>query len=121
MNYENEKIQRLYRAEQAMPLEIEEDEELFRALNTLMEAKEKIEMSSGEEWRIAIINTARNYENSRIYDCFDSVYNEYLQRSQMGISYETVEDKSLERMYQHSRKIILSGRKINGEPEDFNF
>ena len=121
MNYENEKIQRLYRADQAMPLEIEEDEELFRALNTLMEAKEKIEMSSGEEWRIAIINTARNYENSRIYDCFDSVYNEYLQRSQMGISYETVEDKSLERMYQHSRKIILSGRKINGEPEDFNF
>lgn len=121
LNYENDKIQRLYRADQAMPMEIEDDDELYRSLTTLMEAKEKIEIAGGEDWRSAIIYTARQYENSKIYDCFDSVYNEYLQRSQMGISYESIEDKSIDRMYEHSKNIILQGRRINGESEDFNF
>jgi len=39
----------------------------------------------------------------------------------LGISYDYTEDKSLERMYVHSKNIILAGRKIKGEPEDFNF
>ena len=121
MNFENEKIQRLYRADLAMPMEIEDDEELYRSLTTLIEAKEKIEMNFAEDWRSAIINTARQYENSKIYECFDNVYNDYLQRKQLGISYDYTEDKSLERMYVHSKNIILAGRKIKGEPEDFNF
>lgn len=121
MNYENDKIQRLYRADLAMPMEIEDDEELFRSLTALMEAKEKIDMVYGDDWRSSIINTARQFENMKIYECFDSVYAEYLQRLNMGISYEHSEDNSIDRKYDQSKKIILSGRKINGEPEDFNF
>lgn len=119
--FEDEKIKRFYRAYELMGSDLDEDDELQEAITSLLEANEKIEIEGWYDWREAIIKTARKYERKQIYNFMDGAYNEYLQRRAMGISYEKPKEQHNESLSEMIRTQIFHGRKLNGEPEDFNF
>lgn len=119
--FEDEKIKRYYRACEYSGTSIDEDEDLELAINALLESGEKIGIETNPDWREAVLIAARNYEKGKILEYMDVVYSEYLQRKQLGISYEKPKkdhDESLSKMIISQ---ILHGRKLNGEPEDLNF
>ncbi|MFA6597343.1 MAG: hypothetical protein WCS69_06440 [Ignavibacteriaceae bacterium] len=106
--------------------EDEDDEELNDALETLKYAEEKIQLdSSNDEWRRAIITTANLYLKRKVYLALELAYKNYLRRLKVGIAFEIHEsDKNIKwtrRMIEIVNKEILTGRKLNNEPEDFNF
>lgn len=119
--FEDEKIKRYYRAYESMSDELDEDEDLQEAITTLLEANERIEIEGWYDWREAVIKTARKYERRQIHKYMDNVYSEYLQRRAMGISYEKPKEEHNESLSEMIKTQIFDGRRLNGEPEDFNF
>ena len=101
--------------------ELDDDEELQEAITSLLESNERIEIDGWYDWREAVIKTARKYERRQIHKYMDIVYNEYLQRRAMGISYEKPKKDHNESLSEMIRGQIFEGRRLNGEPEDFNF
>ena len=96
------------------------------AINTLRNACEEISLAASEDWREAIIESARNYELKQISNMLPVVFQEYHFRRENSINFSQSEldKKRAESAFQIcevTRKQILMGRLISGEAEDFNF
>lgn len=101
-------------------------DDLEEAITFLITADRPIYCKSHLNWDLAILAAAKEYKNTKIAENLDFVYEEYLMMKDLGIS----TDKSMKEIKQeydddfivsHYRKVILRGRTLNGEPEDFNF
>jgi len=101
----------------------EEDEDLLEAITTLKHADEPVEIvSENLAWRDAIMKTVELYERQQVHKELDGAYQNYLQRLKLGIPFETDHDiVFLKNLADLQRRHLLEGRKLNNEPEDFNF
>ncbi len=105
--------------------DIEQDEELKEAILILQTADETVDVEDNVHWRRGIIQAANEYTKKRLIEELPKAYADYLLRIKNGIPFnegeETLRDKwhfDIDKMIKNN---ILDGRKINGEPEDFNF
>jgi len=120
--FEDEKIKRFFRAyESSTTFGDSYSEDIEEAVNTLLEADEKIPIEGWHDWREGLIRTARKYERKKISECLDEVHNAYLQRRELGISYELPDKKFNLSFVNAMTEQIIKGRILNGEPGDLNF
>lgn len=103
-----------------------DDGSLDEALELLHEADQIILTEGGHPWQEALIRCSRSYLNGIIITQLDNVYDEYLTLKSTGLtkgeSLESVwNEHTLDYIVNQWRGMILQGRKIAGEPEDFNF
>ena len=103
-----------------------DDEIVEDAVRDLDEYKTKIPMLGGFQWREAIMITLVNYKIQRIEELIDGIYDEYLMLEETGISTKRSKEIMLAELevdsdLSFSRRLILEGRKLLGEPLDFNF
>lgn len=96
-----------------------EKEELEASINILLESDHPVYMPGGMEWKEAIHKCAQQYINTIIASELDSVYEEYLTMRMMGISGELKTDKFANHDY--FANLFLEGKKLLGEPENFDF
>ena len=107
------------------PYEIDEDT-ILMAIDSLLEADTKVMMPGGYDWREAIVRCARQYKNSVISSELDIIFEEYQMLQSMGISkgkghdelWKLYEEDSLVKL---GRDCLLDGRRLCGEPPDFDF
>ncbi|HSR17645.1 MAG TPA: hypothetical protein VLM39_06080, partial [Ignavibacteriaceae bacterium] len=76
-------------------------------------------------WRESIFITVKKYEIRRVYDAFETVYKNYLNRLKLGIGFEGEKDEEHLRIIKTciatTKSHILKGRVLNNEPGNFNF
>ncbi|MDP3149156.1 MAG: hypothetical protein Q8N83_08510 [Ignavibacteria bacterium] len=101
----------------------EEDDDLLEAITTLKHADEQVEIvSENLPWRDAIMKTVELYERQQVYKELDGAYSSYLQRIKLGIPFETEHDTAFyKNLVDLQKGHLLEARKLNNEPEDFNF
>jgi len=83
-------------------------------------AKEVWPVEWNEDWRQGLIKAAHKYKVKKIAEAMDYVFEEYEMRMDLGLTTEDAEPQ-LEAGYDTTRQEILLGRKLSGEPEDFDF
>jgi len=103
-----------------------DNDALYDAIDILEYADPRLELvTENFSWRDVIIVTARRYAKQKIHGELDGAYQSYLQRMKLGIAFECEKDESDLEFYKNFVKVrkedILEGRKLNNEPEDFNF
>ena len=101
-------------------------EDIEMAIAVLSSADRPIYLPSHLNWNEAIVSAAKKYNNIKIAEALDVVYEEYRMFNELGLSFRESVEK-IKKIYeeddiaQMTRKVILQGRLINGEPEDFNY
>lgn len=100
---------------------------LSKALEDLKNAEIEIPVAEGDSWQETVINSMAEHELRMLNKALPIVYDEYLFRVHnniaMGYSEKEIEgqERNKKTVDDHYRVNILLGRKLNGEPEDFNF
>jgi len=99
---------------------------IVEAIDTLMHADERIEIEvMNVDWKTALFETVRQYEKRKIYAALEPAYKKYCNRLNLGIAFESYEEQSDLAFYKNLsecyKRGILIGRKLNNEPEDFNY
>ncbi len=107
-------------------IDIDHDQELDNALETLKHADERVAVaSSTDDWRTAVIKTANLYDKKKVYHAFEHAYDNYLRRLKLGIAFKFHQPESnidfAKEESEFYQECILTGRKLNNEPEDLNF
>ena len=103
-----------------------DDEEIDDTIYKMYNYYENFQMIGGHQWRDAILISEQKYRLKTIHSLIDEVYEEYKLLNKLGISRskskkEMLKDWEVDDLVTIRRKQILEGRKILGEPEDFNF
>ncbi|MBF9223119.1 hypothetical protein [Hymenobacter ruricola] len=106
--------------ETANPPSTWEDEELERVLDFLKDIDEPVPIAAGDDWRQALREASYAFRKQKLLASLPQAYEAYCQRQEWGIAQPASEDEP------HStapwyNKAILKGRKLLGEPKDFNF
>jgi len=102
------------------------DDDISLAVDTLLNADRPVYMSSYVRWDEAILHAANKYKATKTAEALDSAYEEYLLRRALGISgnkttAEIIENSHKDAICQIYRNGILNGRKLCGEPQNFNY
>ena len=68
----------------------------------------------------------KKYTNTRVVEILDFVYDNYLTLKELGIARGRSKTEMQEKykddlLVNHFGSAILQGRRLNGEPEDFNY
>ncbi len=103
-----------------------DDDMVMEAVHDLLRADGPVAMPADSDWRAAILNCARQYGNQSLYAEIDSVYDEYKMYKEMGINrgdnFNEIWAKFLkDDITLNIWSKIKLGRKLCGEPEDFNY
>jgi hypothetical protein len=122
--FEDPKIKEYYRIMENRYEDIDHDDDLREAIETLCQAG-NIELEYAGTWRESILATAKNYEIRCVYNAFANIYKNYLNRLKLGIGFEGEKDEEHLRIIKTciaaTKSHILKGRVLNNEPGDFNF
>lgn len=99
--------------------------ELDGPISTLQEADRPIYLDSQLVWYKAIHKAAFQYENLKVAEALDPVYEQYVTYKELGLTYESDDRHDIIgtfKMIQDKwREAILDAREMKGEPRDFNF
>ena len=82
---------------------------------------EVVPIESNHDWKEGLYYAAVMHQNQKVSDLLPSVHETYLMQKEIGIlspKKDKISDFDLSKMW---KERILQGRKISGEPEDFNF
>lgn len=122
--FESKQVQELYKAWQWHTRTRDKEEEMKYYIDTLMEANEPVAMPANYNWQEAIKQAANSHVNKKIAEALPEALEQYLMKLQMNIGFSNHEDK-MHSTFNYIKKFteerILRGRKLSGEPEDFNF
>ena len=126
VKFEDKRLLKFYKAVEGFNNKLEANIVVEEAIETLRQACESIALSASEDWKEAIIESARNYELKQIAQDLPIVFQEYHFRRENGINYtqNEMDKRKAENAFQVCeivKKQILMGRLLSGEKEDFNF
>jgi len=71
------------------------DELAEMAFKELRELSEEIPIKSADDWREALIDAWEEYKRKQILKLLPLVYEDYLQKQELGISYQAEETKEI--------------------------
>ncbi|MEI7812669.1 MAG: hypothetical protein WCJ01_09625 [Ignavibacteria bacterium] len=122
--FESGKLYEYYHAYERTDMD-SNDEDLDVAIEILKEAEEEIPIEPNKDWRTAILLTSKKYEQRKIAEALERVYKDYLNRLEMGITFEIHEKEERIKWYKEfaetMKSHILHGRILLGEPPTFDF
>ncbi|GET25087.1 hypothetical protein [Prolixibacter sp. NT017] len=99
--------------------------ELDGPISTLQNADRPVYLDSQLVWYKAIHKAAFQYENLKVAEALDPVYEQYVTYKELGLSYESDDRHDIIgtfKMIQDKwREAILDAREMCGEPRDFNY
>jgi hypothetical protein len=120
--YENKETLRYFLSyEKSRHLSDVEDELAEVAFKELRELKDTIPVHASSNWKMAIIDAWEDYKRKQVIKLIPLVYENYLQKQELGISYETEVNAGLKEETEEWKYAILKGRELASEPPDFNF
>ena len=101
-------------------------DDLREAMELLFTADRPVHCHNHLTWDNAIMVAAKEYRNTKIAEALDFVYDEYRMMKELGFAkdksrQEIMEEYNKDIIARYYRKNILMGRKLNGEPEDFDY
>lgn len=104
-------------------------ESVWEALHFLEDLDEVLTIVPHPDWREAVLLTVKQYKTRLTAAALQDVYNTYKMRMETGLGYphnpfvKAPDGTMRERFAIHSmtKKRILEGRRLLGEPEDWNF
>jgi hypothetical protein len=101
------------------------NDDIDQAVRILREAEETIPIESNYDWKSAIIQTARKFEQKKLSEALTVAYNKHKYRLKVGISQEPLENETnlkwIKEWSDEIKKKIIKARIINNEPADLNF
>jgi len=97
------------------------DELAEMAFKELKEISEVIPVRASSDWRESLIEAWEEYRGKQILKLLPLVYEDYLQKQELGISYEKEESVEVNEELEEWKTAILKGRELSGEAADFNF
>ncbi len=92
--------------------------EAYDITSKLSEIGEVLPVQPHRNWIEALKNTFYNYEFQKMKDNINPIYEQYLFYQNNGISFAPPQEKE---STSSEKPLILLGRKLAGEPEDFDF
>jgi hypothetical protein len=107
--------------ETANPPSTWEDEELERVLDFLKDINEPVPIAAGDDWRLAVRQASYAFRKQKLLDSLPQAYESYCQRQEWGIAQPACSEREPHSIATWYNKAILKGRKLLGEPKDFNF
>jgi len=129
--FEDEKIKSINAMRQRLDQKEQQvdrfDAYTFRiALDTLLDAGDEYPIDAYFSWRQAVVNLANKFQGQNIAKAIPLVYEQYKFRIESGIApfltrIEKKEIREKKKDNKFDRELILQGRKVMNEPEDFNF
>jgi len=101
-------------------------DDINEAIELLFDADRPVYFSSHLNWDEAIMDAAKQYRNTKIFEALGFAWEEYRLMKELGISkFETPEEirkrHKKDDIVQLYRTKILEGRVLNGDPADFNY
>ena len=103
------------------------DDYIDRMIWEIRDFNDKVPLTKCKQWRGAIKFCAEEYKRKKVLEFLDEVYQEYLLLEETGIYKGRSKEQLLEAfekddyMHMNDREQILRGRKLLGEPENFDF
>jgi hypothetical protein len=97
------------------------DELAEMAFKELKEISEVIAINASSDWREALIEAWEEYRRKQILRLLPLVYEDYLQKQELGISYQAEESVEINEELEEWKTAITKGRELANEPPDFNF
>jgi len=97
------------------------DELAEMAFKELRELSDLVPVKANADWREAIIDAWEEYRRIQVLKLLPLVYDDYLQKHNLGISYETENNEEIEEELKEWETAIIKGREMSGENQDFNF
>ncbi len=120
--YEDKEILRYFLSYEKSHKPMEFADELAEmAFKELRDLNEEIPIKASSDWREALIDTWEEYRRKQIIKLLPLVYEDYLQKQELGISYEPENTKEIVLEMEEWRTAITKGRELLLEPPDFNF
>ena len=107
--------------ETANPPSTWEDEELERVLDFLKDIDEPVPIAAGDDWRLALRHASYAFRKQMLLDSLPHAYEAYCQRQEWGIAQPACSEREPHRIATWYNKAILKGRKLLGEPKNFDF
>lgn len=104
--------------------EIEGDDELEDAIQTLKNADRNVSIKENTDWKKAVKDAANSYIKTKLIEQLPIAYKNYLFRieSMLSFQFEETTYKTWEySIAKYHNEAVLGGRELNGEPRDFNF
>lgn len=103
----------------------EMEEMVTDALEMLSKADRILPIKKSDDWRESIFATAKEYNRMKTAESFPEAYEEYQMKVQNGLGLPQagmdIGFMLRQLTYQARMNEILEGRRLNGEPQDFNF
>ncbi len=121
--FEDSEFKHLFRAHAAQMEQFSFSEEIDMELIHLSEAEEIIPIESNEDWRKGVKNACEKYHRETAILLIWDVYEEYLIFKTIKDGFKDWESDSTtyEELKENFANKILTGRRLMGEPENFNF
>jgi hypothetical protein len=126
-NYDTPENQRLLKNKLNVEGEFGEDyEEIKDRMESAYElvltvAKEKWPIEANDDWRWGIIKAGEKLKAHKIAEAIGYVFEDYMMKMDLGLTLEGDGRPELTVHFQKTREEILLGRRLAGEPEDFDF
>lgn len=121
--FEKKETQELYAAWEWNKRNQDIEEELEYYMDVLTNADEPVPMPANDDWQDAIKEAANSFVNKKTAEALPEAWEQYLMKRQMGIAFSTEDSMHKTALYlkKFFEELILLGRKLSGEPEDFDF
>ena len=97
----------------------EREDMLQEDLEMLFYANENIEIEANENWAYAVQLAAARYRTKKIAESLPAAFEQYKLNLMLGIRYPEQEDSVTQSAFYND--LVLLGRKLSGEPEDFDY
>lgn len=96
-------------------------EHIEETLRFLIDIDRPVPIEGHTDWREAVIAAKNKYVNQQIAEVMPLVYEEYCMRMELGIAHQCAPNKNQRDFVNSLKAPVLEGRKLNGDPADFNF
>lgn len=120
--FENKEVNEFYKAFAWENRYKEKEEAIEHTLYILHSADEPIPIEANENWVEALTKAAEKYTIRKIVKALPEAWEQYMMNVEMKIAFPSDREydpaDSIRTIYLEG---IIEGRKLNGEPEDFNF
>jgi hypothetical protein len=107
-NYGNDKAEAIF-------------DEIDEIMYILKNTTEKVPIEENEDWREGLIISYRKYKFRKTVETIPVAYDDYLMRLETGVGFAHPDDTLWYPYMDDIKQQILEGRRLAGEPMDFNY
>ncbi len=119
--FENKEIIQCYKGFELGELDNNDTEErIMECVRVLLEANEPVPIAAHDNWIEALFQATDTHELKKLSEMLPQALDQYLFNLSLGIGFAQKKQNWLDIRIMTANG-ILEGRKLNGEPEDFNF